>query len=70
MSDIYHSKIQDEWLPFPDDLLERLGWKEGDEIGIEVCGDTLLLTKLADGSRVSVRKRQNEASYAKTKGQN
>ena len=26
------SRITDDWLPFPAEALEQLGWKEGDEL--------------------------------------
>ena len=35
-------------LQFPDDLLERLGWHEGDDISFDFVDDQLFLTKLQD----------------------
>jgi len=35
-------------LQFPDDLLERLGWNEGDDISFDFIEDQLFLTKLQD----------------------
>lgn len=32
----------------PDDLLDRLGWKEGDDIQFTETGDSLFLTKKSD----------------------
>lgn len=61
------ARITDNWLPFPDSILEASGWKEGDAIEVEVVdtdeGPVLMLTKLADNTRVSVRKLKNEAAY-------
>lgn len=52
MSDgAYRSRIQDDWLPFPDALLQELGWKEGDEISIDVAGDALVLQKVGENER-------------------
>lgn len=51
------ARITGDWLPFPADLLAELGWAEGDEIAVEVCGDALVLTKVGETERrVVVRK--------------
>lgn len=51
MTDVYRSRIQDDWLPFPEDLLARLGWSEGDEISIDVAGDAIVLQKVGETER-------------------
>lgn len=51
----YRARITDHWLPFPEPALRELGWSEGDEIGVEVVGDAIVLTKLADADRMAVR---------------
>lgn len=57
MSTVYRSRVTNDWLPFPAELLTKLGWVEGDEIAIEVCGDALVLTKVGETERrVVVRK--------------
>lgn len=69
MSDtVYRARIVDGWLPFPADLLADVGWKEGDEIAIDVAGDCLVLTKVGESERRVVirqapsRKRSLESS--------
>jgi bifunctional DNA-binding transcriptional regulator/antitoxin component of YhaV-PrlF toxin-antitoxin module len=54
---VYRARITDEWLPFPAELLAELGWKEGDEINVDIAGDVLVLTKVGEAERrVVVRK--------------
>jgi bifunctional DNA-binding transcriptional regulator/antitoxin component of YhaV-PrlF toxin-antitoxin module len=48
---VYRARITDDWLPFPEELLATLGWKEGDEISIDVCGDALVLEKVGEQDR-------------------
>lgn len=35
-------------LEFPDELLEAMGWKEGDELSIEAIADRLIFQKVTD----------------------
>jgi len=51
----YRARLTDDWLPFPEAALRELGWQEGDEIQLEILGDTIILTKLSDGTRCTVR---------------
>lgn len=55
------ARMTGDWLPFPDAILAALGWREGDEIGIEVIEGTVILTKRADGTRATVRARMPAA---------
>ena len=36
-------------LTFPDELLESLGWGEGDELEVQIVGDGLVFRKVASG---------------------
>lgn len=49
--DSWHTHLTSEWLPFPEELLQRLGWVEGDEISIEAAGDCLVLQKVGEAER-------------------
>ena len=33
------------WIILPRDHVEKLGWKKGDDLETEVCGDTLTVRK-------------------------
>ncbi len=48
---VYRSRITDGWMPFPEELLTELGWKEGDEISIDVAGDAIVLQKVGETER-------------------
>jgi bifunctional DNA-binding transcriptional regulator/antitoxin component of YhaV-PrlF toxin-antitoxin module len=53
---VYKARITDDWLPLPDGAIRELGWREGDEIEVEVIDGVVVLTKVADGSKATVRK--------------
>jgi len=36
-------------LTFPDDLLDTLGWGEGDELDVQIVGDGLVFRKIETG---------------------
>jgi hypothetical protein len=59
------ARMTGDWLPFPESILTALGWREGDEIGIEVIEGTVILTKLADGTRATVRAKMPPARSLK-----
>jgi hypothetical protein len=42
----YRVRLTDDWLPLPEALLRALGWREGDQISIEVIDDTLVITRV------------------------
>lgn len=35
-------------LEFPDELLEAMGWKEGDELSVEAIADRLIFSRVAN----------------------
>ena len=39
-------------LEFPDEILDTIGWAEGDELEFSTCGNTMQITKVAGGSEV------------------
>ena len=41
-------------LTFPDDLLDTLGWGEGDELDVQIVGDGLVFRKIETGGGDSV----------------
>lgn len=45
MPDSYRVRLTDDWLPFPQPLLDRLGWLEGDELELELSGDCLIVSR-------------------------
>lgn len=40
------------FITIPDEILESLGWKEGDEIHISVDGDKIVLEKKNDNGSI------------------
>jgi len=44
----------EQFLTFPEDLLEEMGWREGDILNWDVQGDGIVLTKVADPSLYEV----------------
>jgi hypothetical protein len=44
VSTTYHVRLTDDWLPLPAALLTTLGWREGDQVEIEVVDGTLIIT--------------------------
>jgi len=38
----------EQFLTFPEDLLEEMGWREGDILNWDVQGDGIVLTKVSD----------------------
>lgn len=50
-SKVYRARVVDDWLPFPAGLLTELGWREGDEISIDVVGDAIVLQKVGERER-------------------
>lgn len=44
----YRTRIDCDWVPIPEVLLEQLGWQEGDHLDVEVVSGTLLVTRSAD----------------------
>jgi AbrB family looped-hinge helix DNA binding protein len=40
------------FITIPDEILESLGWKEGDEIHISVDGDKIILEKKNDNGSI------------------
>ena len=40
------------FITIPDEVLESLGWKEGDEIHISVDGDKIILEKKNDNGSI------------------
>jgi AbrB family looped-hinge helix DNA binding protein len=40
------------FITIPDEILESLGWKEGDEIHISVEGDKIILEKKNDNGSI------------------
>jgi AbrB family looped-hinge helix DNA binding protein len=40
----------EHFVTIPDEILESLGWKEGDEIHISVDGDKIILEKKDDSA--------------------
>jgi bifunctional DNA-binding transcriptional regulator/antitoxin component of YhaV-PrlF toxin-antitoxin module len=38
----------EQFLTFPEDLLEEMGWREGDILNWDVQGDGIVLTKVND----------------------
>jgi bifunctional DNA-binding transcriptional regulator/antitoxin component of YhaV-PrlF toxin-antitoxin module len=41
----------EQFLTFPEDLLEEMGWREGDILNWDVQGEGIVLTKVNDPSR-------------------
>jgi bifunctional DNA-binding transcriptional regulator/antitoxin component of YhaV-PrlF toxin-antitoxin module len=41
----------DLFLTFPDELMEEMGWREGDILNWDVQGEGIVLTKVNDPSR-------------------
>lgn len=52
---VYTARLTDDWLPLPEGALKESGWKEGDTISVEVVGEAIVLTKLEDDTRMTVR---------------
>jgi hypothetical protein len=50
----YRVRLTDDWLPLLA-LLRALGWREGDQIGIDVIDDTLVVTRLSMGPQAPIR---------------
>jgi len=45
-------KVTDDWLPIPSDVLERLKWKEGDELElVPIDGGQQLLLRKKDSTQ-------------------
>ncbi len=40
------------FITIPDEILEALGWKEGDEIHISIDGDKIILEKKNDNGSI------------------
>jgi AbrB family looped-hinge helix DNA binding protein len=40
------------FITIPDEILESLGWKEGDEIHISIDGDKIILEKKNDNGSI------------------
>lgn len=37
-------------LPFPDEILEAVGWQEGDWLNIDIFAGRIIITKVPEGS--------------------
>jgi bifunctional DNA-binding transcriptional regulator/antitoxin component of YhaV-PrlF toxin-antitoxin module len=37
-------RLTDDWLPLPEPVLRALGWREGDQLELEVVDGTLIVT--------------------------
>lgn len=44
----------DQFITFPDELMEELGWQEGDVLDWDVRGNGIVLTKVNDPSGYEV----------------
>jgi bifunctional DNA-binding transcriptional regulator/antitoxin component of YhaV-PrlF toxin-antitoxin module len=59
MSTNYIIEIQEDqdgelFIELPDDLIEELGWEEGDVLSWDVQGEGIVLSKINDESRYEV----------------
>lgn len=42
----YYTKLQDDWLPIPEPVLQYLGWTEGTEVEIvTITGDQIVIRR-------------------------
>jgi hypothetical protein len=42
----FQCRLTDDWIPVWKVVLDKLGWKEGDRLSLEVVGEALLVTKV------------------------
>ena len=48
--EVQESKNGDLFIELPDDLIDTLGWQEGDILDWRLKGETIILQKLNEGS--------------------
>lgn len=53
MTDNPRVRLTNDWLPLPDALLTALGWRDGDEIELEVSGDCLIVSRTGEAFKRS-----------------
>ena len=49
----------DQYITFPDEVVEELGWQEGDVLNWDVRGTGIIITKVNDAAGYEVIEEQN-----------
>ena len=55
----------DQYITFPDEVVEELGWQEGDVLNWDVRGTGIIITKVNDAAGYEVIEEQNSPNSRK-----
>lgn len=71
---LQYDDSEDLYIELPEEIIQQLGWKEGDEIDWQIEGDCAIIRKVEDteqtqGESNQTHERRSPKDFIKTKGQ-